>query len=418
MSVICVCAITCDCYPADPVVRRTAEAAARAGYGYHVICSMDNGQPEHEVFNGIHIHRIRIRGTGGKLLGRITAMPLGATLALWTLFASLALVRVARLHLKYKFDVVHVHNLPDFLVFAALIPRLRGARVILHVQDVAPELMAVKAKGILRRIAVQLAKWQERLSTAFADHVLTAGGLFETVLLKRGVPAKKLSSILNSADPSIFPEQKRTQLFLGPATAHRPLILMYHGTHSERFGLDVAIRAFAKARRVAPHLRLHLKGAGEAVPALKQLAQTLDVANEVVFLPSGPIDEVADFVARGDIGIIPYRSNVFMDLALPTKAYEYALMRRPMIASATLAIRSMFRPGSIRLCEPSNVDSFAEAIIDLYNDPQQRAQLVAAAEDDYANYRWELMAERYCGLLASMVRKEPQRSRVEVIERG
>jgi len=163
---------------------------------------------------------------------------------------------------------------------------------------------------------------------------------------------------------------------------------------------------------------LHLKGAGEAVPALKQLAQTLDVANEVVFLPSGPIDEVADFVARGDIGIIPYRSNVFMDLALPTKAYEYALMRRPMIASATLAIRSMFRPGSIRLCEPSNVDSFAEAIIDLYNDPQQRAQLVAAAEDDYANYRWELMAERYCGLLASMVRKEPQRSRVEVIERG
>jgi glycosyltransferase involved in cell wall biosynthesis len=402
MSLIRVCAITCDCYPEDPLVKRTAEAAAGAGYEYHVICSMSEGQTKYDLLNGVHVHRIYIRGSKGKPLGRISAMPFAAMLILWTLFAFLALAKVARLHFKLSFDVVHVHNLPDFLAFAAVIPKCFGARVILHVQDVAPELMAVKAKGLFRRITVPLARWQERISTRFADHVLTVGWPFEQLLLKRGVRREKLSSVLNSADPNIFPEGKRTDPFLGEATAERPIVLMYHGTCSERNGLDIAIRAFAKARAAAPHLHLHLKGGGDSLLYLRRLAQTLDVTDHVEFFPIGPIDEVVDFVVQGDIGIIPYPSNGFMDLVLPTKAYEFAWMRRPMIASDTVAIRSMFRPGSIRLCGPSNIDSFAEAIIDLYEHPQKRAQLVAGAEQDYANYRWELMAERYQQLIASL----------------
>ena len=94
-----------------------------------------------------------------------------------------------------------------------------------------------------------------------------------------------------------------------------------------------------------------------------------------------------------------------MDLVLPTKAYEFAWMRRSIIASDTRAIRSMFRPESIMLCEAANADSFAEAIIDLYKHPEKRAQLITNAEQDYLPYRWEIMAERYQQLLASLATK-------------
>ena len=94
-----------------------------------------------------------------------------------------------------------------------------------------------------------------------------------------------------------------------------------------------------------------------------------------------------------------------MDLLLPTKAYEFALMRRPMIVSNTVAMRSMFRPASLMLCEPSNVDSFEEAIVDLYQHPEKRAQLIANAEQDYMPYRWELMAERYQNVIAFVAGK-------------
>src|SRR5215471_3846634 len=115
MSLVRVCAITCDCYPEDPLVRRTAEAAVSAGYEYHVICSMREGQTKYELFNGVHVHRIRIRSNNGKPLGRITARPLGTMLVLWTLFACLAFVKLGRLHSRFWFQVIHVHNLPDFL---------------------------------------------------------------------------------------------------------------------------------------------------------------------------------------------------------------------------------------------------------------------------------------------------------------
>jgi glycosyltransferase involved in cell wall biosynthesis len=394
MSSVRVCAITYDNYPFDILVRRTAEAAVRAGYEYHVICAPREEQEKYEVCSGVHVHRLPMQ----RLIGR----SLGSMVLSWIVFTILAMGKVARLHLKHKFNVIHVHNMPDFLVFSALIPRLFGAKVILEVQDVSPELMAAKAKGRLRDIILAVATWQERISTAFADHVLTVGWPFEEILLKRGVPPKKLSSVLNSADPNLYPIEKRTEPLAGPATAERPLILMYHGTLAERNGLDTAIRAFAKARETAPYLRLDIQGRGEALPYLKHLAQELGVSDHMTFTGYAPSEDLVDFVTHGDVGIIPYRSDGFMDLVLPTKAYEFALMHRPMIASSTPAIRSMFRPESLILCVPSNVDDFAEAIVDLYLHPEKRAQLIANAEQDYEPYRWEIMAKRYQMLLASL----------------
>lgn len=407
MDALRVCAITCDRYPEDPLVRRTAEAAVSESCEYHVVCSLGDDQPEEEVFHGVQIHRIRVRGKNGRPIGRITAMGHGAMLFYWIIFAVKAFVRLARLQMKHKIHVVHAHNLPDFLVFAALFPKLLGARVILHIQDVMPELCAVKAKGKFRRLMIALTIVQERICTAFADHVVTVGWPFEKPLLERGVPSRKLSSILNSADPKIFMPSKRTEPFLGEPTEDRPLILMYHGTCAARNGLDIAIRAFAKAREAAPHLVFHIRGQGEAIPQLKQLAAELGVADHLVFTGYGPLEEVADFVVHGDIGIVCYPSDGFMDLVLPTKIYEYSWMRRPIIAASTTAIRSMFRPDSVRLCETSDVDSFAEAIVELYQYPETRAQLVGEAWNDYYRFRWELMAERYRSLLRSLASREP-----------
>jgi glycosyltransferase involved in cell wall biosynthesis len=181
---------------------------------------------------------------------------------------------------------------------------------------------------------------------------------------------------------------------------------MYHGTVAERNGLDTAIRALAIARRVLPHLRLVIKGRGEQLPILKQLAAELKVSDYVVFGDPCPFEEIVNFVIHGDVGIIPYRCDAFMELVLPTKAYEFAWMHRPMIASDTSAIRSMFRPESIALCDPLNPESFAQAIIDLYQHPEKRAAMVANAAEDYMPYRWELMAERYQKLLLSFCREQ------------
>ena len=69
-------------------------------------------------------------------------------------------------------------------------------------------------------------------------------------------------------------------------------------------------------------------------------------------------------------------------------------------------MRSMFRLCSVVFCDPSNPESFAEAMVDLYKHPEKRASMAVNAFEDYEPYRWELMAERYQQLLASLLSKQ------------
>lgn len=407
MSTLRVCAITFDWYPFDPLVRRVSEAAVDGGFAVDVICLRQKGEQRHEVCSGVHVYRVPMdRGFGRSL---------PFTLLSWCWFALLAGLRVTVLHVRRRYDVIHVHNMPDFLVFAALIPRLLGAKVLLHVQDVSPELLTAKSKGRKRAIVLRLAVWQERLSTSFAHQVITVGWPFEELLLQRGVPPRKLTSILNSADPKIFPETRRQTRPFEVPQAGKPLILMYHGTLSERNGLDVAVRALALALPVAPYLSLDIKGRGEHLPFLQELARELGVSEYVHFSDPCQSNEIVDFVVHGDVGIIPYRRDGFMDLVLPTKSYEFAWMLRPMIASDTPAIRSLFRSESIALCDPSRPESFAEAIVDLYQHPEKRARMVASATEDYVPYEWERMAESYRDVLRSVCGRQKEQEQDEAL---
>lgn len=386
--------ITYDWYPHDILVRRCCEAAAADGVEVDVFCSRGPNEPVVETRNNVRAFRLPI--------GRKLAPPLPVQLLHWCYFMLLAGAVVTWMQLRRRYDVVHVHNMPDFLVFSALGPKLLRAKVILHVQDVCPELMTVKATGQKRRVLRALAVAQERVSTAFADHVVTVGWPFERLLLQRGVPPNKLTILLNSADPGLFPAARREPPRTLPPSAEDPLILMYHGTLAERNGVDTTIRALALALAQAPHVVLHLMGRGEGVPALKRLAQELGIADRVTFISSVPSERIVDFVTHGDVGVISYPVDGFMELVLPTKAYEYAWLAKPMIASDTPAIRSMFSPGSVTLCAPADPAAFAAAIVDLYHQPEKRVRMAERALADYEPYRWETMGTRYVALLAAL----------------
>ena len=390
-------AIAYDYYPFDIRVRRMAESAADAGYEMNVICLRNQGEPAHEVCNGVITDRLPF----GRKYGR--SLPL--TLLSWMWFLVLAGIKVTKQHFERPYQVIVVHNMPDFLVFAALVPRMLGAKVVLDVEDVSPELMACKSTGLLRSLLYGLSALQERISTTFSNHVVTVGWPFEECLKRRGVPANKLTVVLNSADPHLFPASRQCPPPSWSGNTSEPFIVMYYGTVAERNGLDTAVRALALAIPRAPRLRLDIMGRGEGLPAIWSLAESLGVADHVHFSDPCPSDQIVDFVVHGDAGIIPYRVDGFAELVLPTKAYEMAWMRRPIIASDTVGIRSMFGAGAILLCDSNSPESFADALVELYEHPELQRTLVERAAGDYARYRWEVVSSNYQKFLASLVQK-------------
>jgi hypothetical protein len=50
-------------------------------------------------------------------------------------------------HLRARYDVIHVHSVPHFEVFPAVVPRLMAARVILETHDIGVEFCATKFKA-------------------------------------------------------------------------------------------------------------------------------------------------------------------------------------------------------------------------------------------------------------------------------
>ena len=142
------CMVVFAYYPAGETrVQREAEALVRSGFEVDVLClhSPRNGTPPAAVVNGVRVHRLPIarKYRGGGLFRQFLEY-------LAFFFAVMfALIRLQRCR---RYDVVQVHNLPDFLIFAAWFPRLLGARLILDLHDLMPEFAAALSgrKGLQR----------------------------------------------------------------------------------------------------------------------------------------------------------------------------------------------------------------------------------------------------------------------------
>lgn len=365
----------------DPRARREAEALLSDGWSLDLVCLRGPGEPTTEQWNGATVHRLpvsRHRGAGTAIY-----------MAEYAAFLGLAALKVAWLDLRRRYDLVQAHNVPDALVFAALAPRLRGARVVLDVRDPLPDLYVSKFGGDERHPVVRAARWVEAASVAFADHVLTPNEPSRRRLLGRGLPAEKITNVLNSPDPRLFAPVPRAPKPEGAFT------LVYHGGLFERYGLDVAVRAVDRLRDRMPGLRLKIAGVGEELENLRALVADLDLADRVS-LP-GWIDPEAirEFVADADLGVVPYRQDSFTDLIYPTKAFEYVAMDRPVVMSRLAGVVELFGEVPDLFVTPGDPDDLAERILRLHREPARLARLNDALARTCRPLGWEGQRRAY-----------------------
>ena len=120
-------------YEADNRVRRYAEALVKAGCSVDALSlRRDATQPDREIIDGVAVHRLQGRRKDEKT-------PLHHLLRLCRFWLAAARF-LFRMHPEESYDLVHVHNPPDFMVFAACFSKWEGAKIILDIHDIVPEL--------------------------------------------------------------------------------------------------------------------------------------------------------------------------------------------------------------------------------------------------------------------------------------
>jgi glycosyltransferase involved in cell wall biosynthesis len=267
--------------------------------------------------------------------------------------------------------------MPDFMVFAAILPRLVGAKVVLDMHDLMPDLYAVKFDLDRAGWGVQLLRGVQTVSAAFADAVICVHEPQYELLLRDGVPPRKLNIVMNAADPKLFAPRKKEPRIKSEGGEVR---VVYHGTILHRYGVDIAVRAFAKAREREPRLRLSILGDGDFLPEVERIAAGLGLDPDVLYLSRArlPLSEVAERIRDAHIGIIPVRDDQ-EDSVLPTKLLEYISVGIPSIATRTRCISRYFDDTQVELVAVEDEDAMADALVRLAQDKTRRKALVDAA---------------------------------------
>jgi glycosyltransferase involved in cell wall biosynthesis len=366
-------AVVFSYFPSDPRVARAAFALAEAGMEVDLFCLARPGQPSQETLAGVNVTRYALDKRRGSKLYYIYQY-------LVFLIASFGWVSK-----RSGYDLVHVHNMPDILVFSALIAKLRGARVVLDLHDPMPEVFVAKFGA--GHPLVRLLRFFERLSIGFSDLVLTPNKAFERLFVTRNGTRRRIAVVMNAPSEKIFPLQPPA---LRAKNSPRPFVLMFHGTLVERHGLHLALEAIAQLKPEIPNLEFRLYGAateyltGTILPLIKQLG----LQKQVQYVGEKSLDDIAVAIGKSDLGLIPNLKTTFTEINFPTRIFEYLACGKPVIVPTTEGIRDYFNDENMLFFESGNVESLKDRIRWVVASPEGSAVIVARGQEVYVQYEW------------------------------
>jgi glycosyltransferase involved in cell wall biosynthesis len=400
------CMVVHAYYPlGETRVEREALALRDRGVEVDVVCLRKPGEPREDVIDGVTVYRVPIsrRKRSGILVQSLEYLA----------FFVMALGRVTYLHLRRRYAVVQVHNLPDFLVFTALVPRLMGARVILDLHDLMPEFYTERFGRGMNSPEVRLLRAQEWISCKFADHIITVTDLWRQALVERGQPGQKITVVMNVADerafnPSVVPDHT-----LERRSGFR---LIYHGNIDQRYGLDLAVHAIDRIRRELPDVHLTVHGGGEYREVIEAMVEKAELwAHVEISREFVPTPVLAKRIKAADLGIVPYRDGVFTGAILPTKLMEYAALGLPVIAARTPTISRYFDDSMVEFFPPGDIEGLATGILRLYHDRERLGELARNISAFTRQWPWRRQRAAYVDLvdrLTDAARRGPRRAMV------
>ena len=368
-------------YPMDSRPRRSAEALVKEGMEVEIICLRGaRTDPRRETLGGVDVFRVPLKRQRGGIL-RYVFQYLAFLLISTTVLGVRSVTR--------RYDLVYVHNMPDFLVLSALVPKVLGAKVILDLHDPMPELMMtifdLRQDALPVRALKRLEKWSIRL----ADRVVTVNLACKRLFTSRSCRPAKIRVVMNSPDEDVFGSQpSRPDIAIRRAQS-KPFVLMYHGSLVERNGLGLAIDALARIRESLPPAELRIYG--PATPFLERVmgsVRSSGLSDRVHYLGPRRLEDIVTAIADCDIGIVPTQRNAFTPITTPTRIFEYLALGKAVIAPRAPGVQDYFGDDALVFFELGDANDLARKIEYVYSHPGEVLEIVKRGQEVYLAHTW------------------------------
>ncbi|MEF9996069.1 MAG: glycosyltransferase family 4 protein [Burkholderiaceae bacterium] len=243
--------------------------------------------------------------------------------------------------------------------------------------------------------AVFLARSADRVVPVLrrAQALVVPSGFLQEVFARHGLSAQVVPNIVDLA-----------RFYADPRPLAQRASVILVARHLEPiYGLDVAVRAFARVAAELPGARLVLAGQGPERAALERLAAELGVAEEVEF--SGPLqrDAIAARLRAAAIALNASRID-----NMPNSVLEAMASGVPVVSTAVGGVPWVVRDGvSALLVPPDDETAMAHAILKLLRDPALATRLAGAGQVEVQAYAWPRVRAQW-GAIYSSVRRSPR----------
>lgn len=385
-----VCMLVHNYYSTDPRVRREASALIEHGYSVDVIALQESKNNIRFDLDGVSVYQLPLRKTRESIFRYLIT---------YACVFVLGMVMVTVLYARKRYDLIQIHNMPNFIVFTSIIPKLCGARVLLDIHDPMPELFMSKFSVDEDSVPIKLLKLEEKVSMRFADRVITATEMVRQRLVQALDNVKEVDVILN------LPDKKKININT-PVLQKRDddkFVLLYHGTIAKRHGLGIVVQALPEIKKSIPNVEFMIIGNGEYTEELREMVEQLNLEDTVVFKDPIPHEEIASEILMANAVICVPATDVFIEMALSTKVLETLALHKPVIISKNKCNQYYFNDDEVFFVDPSKLESIVSVVKHLHqvnlNKNKSEDSIYLRIKD---KFNWDLEKLKYLRIVQEM----------------
>lgn len=369
-------------YLDDTRVKRHCELLAQSGKKVTVLCLNKGKETSKETVNGVIIDRAPIARS--KLKSKLFY------LIEYFLFFIFCFFKSTKSCFGDKPSLIIVNNMPNALVFTAIIPKILGIPILLDVHDLMPELVDIifAEKGsFLKKILVV----EEKISFFFASYLMTVSLPVKKLLEKRS----KYDFFIVHNSPYHLPlldnEKNKDK--------NNELNVVFHGNIHERYGLQRVLEPLSIVRNNVANVRLDIHGKGPYIDDLTKLIKPLEFVH---FHGGFSPEDVPTILADASLGIVMNYPNHSNDFALPVKMLEYIANKVPVICPRLPVLLEYFSSESVFYFNDD--DDLAEILLFALSEPKLRKKKAASAFKEYQKISWDNEKNQYIEYIERIIK--------------
>jgi glycosyltransferase involved in cell wall biosynthesis len=352
-------------------------ALAALGVRVRVVAPHSRGAAPHEELDGVEILRPRHLPDRWEFLletpGGLPVLWEHRRSACWTVLPFLLTHAAAIAREARNCDLIHAHW--TLSAFAALL----GAP--LHRR---PLLCTVQGSDVYRAMRLPVFGALSRAALGSARRVIALSRSLAEAAAAQGIDPDKIAVLPNGVDFRRF----------APNGNPREPVVLFAGSLIERKGVRTLIEAMAAVRQRHPAYRLVLIGDGPQRAELESLARRLNPPESVRFAGSLAPAEVARWMRRAELFVLPS-----LEEGQGVALLEALASGTPCVGASAGGIPDILSPEWGLLVPPGDPQALGEAVLDLLEHAdRRRAMGNAAVSAVRERYGWPVIARRLLAL--------------------